>query len=379
MSDKRKPSFRFILEDARPEAPSQDEPKKKPSQQQAEAKPKSSPRRQPPKKAPLQLEDERPRSLFDSELEHPSLERTFPFPKWVIIVVLMALISLMVLGYFDIKKRVNLTQDTGTSELIKLSKNLESSFSSLSIKQAKLEEVIQDQTKTLQALTAETDKTLQKLQARFKDVDNSIKKLQSGENERHQIAQQVAAMRKAVVPLQKQLSDTSAQIQQINDGVSGRMDALTVSVDKSGQELIEISDELDAAKQSLVEVNNLVRSISATYIDQTALDLALNKDHDKYAKELEQLAILLNEQEANQGQLQQLSTTVAQIGKRVQSIEAFLTQMGPSLPKGTILPPATQGTTETVPSSPKKTPPKRSADSKKSDDTGAITEQDIQN
>jgi hypothetical protein len=375
MNDKKKPSFRFILEDVQPEAPRQEDSKAPLTPKSAAAKPKPLPQRQPLKKAPLPLDDERPGSLFDSELERPSLERTLPFPKWVVIIALMGLIALMVLGYFDIKKRVTITQDTGTSELIKLSKNLESSFSSLSIKQAKLEEVIKGQTKTLQALTAETDKSLKNLDSRFKEVGKSVKKLQSGESERHQIAQQVAAMRKTVAPLQQQLTDTTAQIQQINDGVSGRMDALTVAVDKSGRELIEISDELDTAKQSLAEVNNMIRSISATYIDQAALDAALSKDHDKYARELEQLAILLNEQEVNIGQLQQLSKTVALLDKRVRSIEAFLTQMGPSLPKGTILPPAAQGTADTAPEAPAERPSK----SKKTEDTGAITEQDIQN
>ena len=52
MSEDKKPSFRFVLDDDRTKAPSHNKPKSEPPRKPVEADPKPLPPKQPPKKSP---------------------------------------------------------------------------------------------------------------------------------------------------------------------------------------------------------------------------------------------------------------------------------------------------------------------------------------
>jgi len=87
------------------------------------------------------------------------------------ILIPVLLITIIAVAYFDIKQKISGTQSTGTLKVHNLAKNLESRFSSLSLKQARLEEFLAKEKGNTSQSTASLGIQLNKVELRLKKLD----------------------------------------------------------------------------------------------------------------------------------------------------------------------------------------------------------------
>ena len=80
-------------------------------------------------------------AVMQAELQELKIEKLSQRVLLLTILIPCMIGIIVVVSYLDIKGRVSRTQSTGTIGVQKLSKEMESRFSSLSLEQAKLEEV----------------------------------------------------------------------------------------------------------------------------------------------------------------------------------------------------------------------------------------------
>jgi len=122
----------------------------------------------------------------------------------------LLLIVIVLLGYLDIKRRVSQTQDSGSAEVLNLSKDLESSFSSLSVKQAELAEALDKQKsvsrKARAALAAgigKTRKSLKQLSAVVAGQQKRLAELQKMKKELRGVARKLGQLDSALKAFKK--------------------------------------------------------------------------------------------------------------------------------------------------------------------------------
>ena len=109
-------------------------------------------------------------SVVQTEVHELKLEKINQRVTLISILIPVLIVVVLVIAYLDIKQRVVRTEDTGASEFQKLSADLESRFSSLSLRQAKLEEAVA-------AMTEQNDKNVAALNTRLDKLQQSLKEI----------------------------------------------------------------------------------------------------------------------------------------------------------------------------------------------------------
>ncbi len=101
-------------------------------------------------------------SIYISDAENLRIEKLSTRVTLVAVLIPCLLVIVLAVAYLDIKNRVINTQNTGSMGVQNLSKDLESRFSNLSLKQAKLEDQFAANSKSLETTTAALQVNLQK-------------------------------------------------------------------------------------------------------------------------------------------------------------------------------------------------------------------------
>jgi chromosome segregation ATPase len=112
-------------------------------------------------------EEESAGSLYISDAENLRIDKLSTKITLISILIPLLLVIILAVAYLDIKNRVVSTQNTGSMGVQNLSKDLESRFSSLSLKQAKLEEQYYELTQKIETSSAAFQVNLKKATARF--------------------------------------------------------------------------------------------------------------------------------------------------------------------------------------------------------------------
>jgi len=180
---------------------------------------------------------------------------------------------ILIISYLDIKDRVKRTQSTGTIGVQKLSKDLDSKFSSLSLEQAKLREV---HDKKLPAL----EKSAAFLQTRMKKVQASIKNLEASNKKQAELTQAInnqlnARLEKLMEHKHDELNAFAVANQELN--------AKTETLSK---QVREMADAYGSFSEKLTELEKALADLSATQISKEELDLALKLKEIGFRQEM---------------------------------------------------------------------------------------------
>lgn len=179
---------------------------------------------------------------------------------------------ILIISYLDIKDRVKRTQSTGTIGVQKLSKDLDSKFSSLSLEQAKLKEV---HDKKLPAL----EKSAAFLQTRMKKVQASIKNLEGSKSERAEVDQVVDDLNTRVALLMEHEHSELDVFRMADQELSTKTETLSKQVG-------EMADAYGSFSEKLTELEKSLADLSATQISKEELDLALKLKEIGFRQEM---------------------------------------------------------------------------------------------
>jgi chromosome segregation ATPase len=216
------------------------------------------------------------------------------------------------IAYLDIKNRVLQMHDTGISELQKLSSDLESKFSALSIRYAKLEESFSKREEHLEKLEESFSKKVAPIEEVFLSIEKTISTLKNdvdrlnASHERTETALKTIQTGKADVTLvNERLGEAGENLKVINNNFNeliGQMEsldkdlksemlALTNFVGKDKNTLKELTDAIPSIAEEITKLKNDLAKVKRDTAQQ------VNSDFIKLELERSKLALTVEVQE----------------------------------------------------------------------------------
>ena len=199
-------------------------------------------------------EEEVPDSNYVADAENLRIEKLNTRVTLVAVLIPCLLVIVLAVAYLDIKNRVINTQNTGSMGVQNLSKNLESRFSSLSLKQAKIEKQFAENSKTLETATAA-------LQVNLKKATTELKRITDGKPDQAALTALSKKTEAVVATVQKDMSDLNAAFGKFDDELSAQ--------------ILLMADGLKKDQSRLAEIEKKTERLDSKKVSKDSMDLAL--------------------------------------------------------------------------------------------------------
>jgi len=236
------------------------------------------------KKFEMPMDDETPEFQVQEDLDDLKVEKLHKRITRISIIIPCLVVIIILAAYFDLKKNLSSINIEGNTGVQTLSKELESRFSSLSIKEANLEE-------TLGKKIAALEKAVASLQTDTEEATTAIKYIRSArKKDNEDTASAIQKIEKTLASIPKDLEKISSDLKAIDKTSSAK--------------LVIFSQFMDSSKNDLLTIRSDISSLKSSKADRTAL-----KDQQK----VYQLA------------LRQLTTNLED---RIKSVEKMLNELG---------------------------------------------------
>jgi DNA repair exonuclease SbcCD ATPase subunit len=220
----------------------------------------------------MRIDDESPDLHLQERMGNKRLEELGKRVTLISIIIPLIICVVLFLAYFSIKKNVDVIQHTGAEDILKLSKNLESSFASLSQKHDQLNE---SANKSIESL----EKTISSLQAELKEATTAIRYIRSARKADNQkYNSNLADLKETLASMGKELEKVVSDMETIEDGFN--------------QKLVEFNRSIGNVKDILQAD---IDSLASTKADIKSLDLKLDKEKKAFQQKLNQLSKTLEE------------------------------------------------------------------------------------
>ncbi len=230
----------------------------------------------------ISFDEESPEPQIQDEIEDLRIDKlrqrinllSFLIPGLIGVIVLF--------GYLDIKNRFEKVNSSGTTDLQTLSTTMESQFSSLSVRQAKLESLL---TKN----TSKFEKTIVSLKIRLEKAEKTIaKNITSSKTGSQKLETKIAGIDKTLAPINADIKKLAAEIKTLQRKLKKDVSKLAGSFNQARKDL----DKLDEINQVKSDISNL----SSTKLDKKMFEVALRHEEKLYRQRLNLLKESFNKQ-----------------------------------------------------------------------------------
>jgi chromosome segregation ATPase len=295
--------------------------------------------------------------IYREEMEELRVEKLSHRLTLFTILIPILLVVVLTVAYLDLKKRVSSFHSFGTTGVANLSKDLDSRFSSLSLKLASLEENLSGKQATL-------EKTAVSIQAGLKKTDAAIKKLASVKSDKKELHTVVARANRSLKGLSERNAALGKGIKALGDTTATQLETLSQSISRAEAELA-----------SLVEITS---GLAEAKVGQKELELALNSQKQIADQEMEALKTGLQAKFAPiekkmRGLEKKIAVARASAADAAKKAAAAKASVAASRPAPAASKP------KASPAGPKRAPaPPQTAGPRPSPDAGKIIEQDIE-
>ena len=218
----------------------------------------------------MRMDNGETESLFAEERSDLRLEKLTQ--KVTIISILLPVLIgvILIISYLDIKSRVTTVQDTGESGVQSLSQNLESRFSSLSVKFAALEEAFNQKSEKM-------DKGNLALQKRVKEAEKSVRWLNKIKAAKKIFEQKSTDIDTRLEAIKTDLQTLDSNLNSLDLSVKQELVELVALVEKSGNTLLGFQAQV-AEKMDRAEAEKLIdKQKKVLLADIEAMGLRLEK------------------------------------------------------------------------------------------------------
>jgi chromosome segregation ATPase len=288
-------------------------------------------------------DEESPDKLFEAEITEQRVDKLSQRLTLISVLIPCLVGILLFLAYMDMNKRFITVEGTGEKEFKNLSENMESSYSSLSVQFAKLDEAMKTKVSAIEKAVGtmkndlgRTDSTLAK----------TVKSIQAEKAGKKDLAGAVSKINKKFVPIHEDLKKIVSYINQLEERIKQNIENLAGSVEKVNSDIENLENEMS--------------TLSSAKIDQKAFELALKVEQKSYLQKLNQTSKDLEDQ-------------IASTQNRINDLERLLKRLE-AVPKTKPLAPAPpQEQAEQA-----ETPEKQAEKPSPLPPPGKIIEQDIQ-
>jgi hypothetical protein len=220
----------------------------------------------------MRMDDEVEEAPIPAAVDDMRLEKLNTRVTLISILIPVLIVIVLVITYLDIKKRVVQTEDTGVMSVQSLSKDVESRFSSLSLRQAELEEAVKK-------MVEQNDQSFAGLQVKLDKLAESlgqVSKRAVGQKEFNAVSSDIY---KKIKNISDAVEDQSAQFVSFNEGVQSKTAALNQAMVDQGAQLKALGEKLNRFEEQLL-------AIQREKIDKPAMDLALRLESLKVEQQL---------------------------------------------------------------------------------------------
>jgi len=207
----------------------------------------------PKKKQPqfkMRMDNGGTESIYAEERNDLKLEKLTQKVTIISILIPVLIGVILVISYLDIKSRVSTVKDTGESGVESLSQNLESRFSSLSVKFAALDEALNKR-------SANAEKAHQALRKRVKETEKSVRWLNKIKASKKGFEAKNAAVETEFEAIRADLQTLDANLTSLDQSVKTELADLVALVEKSSTALIGFQAQV-AGKIDREEARKLV-------------------------------------------------------------------------------------------------------------------------
>ena len=250
------------------------------------------------------LQEDVPEDYIDEEIAERRVDRLGQRLTWISILIPVIIGIMIFFAYLDINKKYDHIKNSGAVEVENLSSDLESRFSSLSLKFAKFEE-------TMAAQTAQWQKNLEDVKKSFGSKDQAIEsrlKKQLKQLEQAKVSQkdwqdQMTQINQDLKPLGKGMQTLQTQIKKLDQTVKAVRDNLNKTITEYSARLILFEEGIEALnttsrqlKLDLEDLQSNTRQLSSATVNQGDLTQALRNQRGQQDKQLAALARNVEEQ-----------------------------------------------------------------------------------
>jgi chromosome segregation ATPase len=273
------------------------------------------------KKFEMPMDDDIPEFRVQEDLDDLKVEKLHKRITRISIIIPCLVVIIILAAYFDLKKNLSSVNTQGNMGVQTLSKELESRFSSLSIKEANIEETL---TKKIAALETATNS----LQNATKEATTAIRYIRSARKKDNENTESAI----------KKIETTLASIPKDLEKISSDLRAIDKT---SSAKLVIFSQFMDSSKNDLQTIRSEISSLKSSKADRTDL-----KDQQKvYQLALRQLTTNL------EGRIKSVENMLKELGK----LNAPAKKQGQTKPKKSVSSNQTEPKSVPSSSSPKET------------------------
>ncbi len=232
----------------------------------------------------MRMDTDGSESLFTEEQNDLKLEKLAQKVTLMSILIPVLIGIILVISYLDIKSRVSTVQDTGESGVQSLSKNLESRFSSLSVKFAALEETFTREIK-------KAARTRQSLQSRLKEAEKSVRWLGKIKAGKKSFVEKSAEIEANLTAIREDLQTLDSNLSSLDQSAKKELADLVVLVEKSENSILgfqaQVADKIDRpeAQKIISEQNKEIQARLEAMGLRLEKQIVLNRQKIAAAKE----------------------------------------------------------------------------------------------
>lgn len=212
---------------------------------------------------------------------------------WISCLVLL----LLLFAYLDVRKRLDAITDSGAPNILTLSKELDSKFSSLSIRQARVEALIDEKIAAMQKAAAllakeldQTEKALAGLRATTPDKQALAGTVLAEMNKK-----MGAELDKRIAPVGADMEKMAAEFKKLSTEEKALKDRFEKRFDSLAASLKDLSAASAALKKETEALRVDAAALAAGKVDKMSFDLAIRHEERFYQQKLDGLEKALSQ------------------------------------------------------------------------------------
>ena len=217
----------------------------------------------------MRIDDEKPDFQSQEEIDDFKVEKLSKRITRISILITCLIFVITLAVYLNLKKSISITDSTGTMGVKALSKELESQFSSLSLRQANLEDALKKRVEAIEKSTASIQVNLNKATTAIKYIRSARK----ADNEKFEST--ITTIDKKLSPLPGDLETIASDLKNIDNTVNNK--------------LVNLSQIVGSAKNDLIDIRSDIDFLKSVRVDQKDVDILLKNQQQTYQLALQKI------------------------------------------------------------------------------------------
>jgi len=217
----------------------------------------------------IPIDEESPDSQFQEDIEELQAVKLNKRITRISILIISLTGAIILFAYIDLKKNLFKINRSGNTEIQTLSKGMQSKFSSLSLQQAKFEEI-------LAKAIAPLENSVKSLKVNLKETSTAIKYIRSArKTDNKKTVDAIEATNKTLASVSQKLETLASDMDQVNQKYKNEFSGLSRMTTGMEHHIQKIQTDLD--------------TLSSSQLDKKRLDIELSNERKMFQKTLAQL------------------------------------------------------------------------------------------